>query len=354
MKIPTKSSIRPTKVYDTYWKFATERQGIFFRRLEGKPTPWTRDPILAEHKFTNAYRASDRVSQYLIKNVLYTGEQTPDEVFFRCFIFKVFNRISTWELLKKTFGEIRHAEFSVARYDHVLEKAKERGERIFSAAYIMPSHASGFSNPAKHLNYLSLLKKMMAEKLPTRIAESKSMEAVFNLFRGYPLIGNFLAYQFAIDINYSTMTDFSEMDFVMPGPGAKDGIRKCFEITEGYSEADLIKIVAERQNEEFSRLGLKFRSLWGRSLQLIDCQNLFCEVDKYARFAHPDVRGITGRTRIKQKFAANSQVIDYWFPPKWGINNRIPTVIRNESPNLPKVNNLELFQGTSVSITRRT
>lgn len=32
-------------------------------------------------------------------------------------------------------------------------------------------------------------------------------------------------------------------------------------------------------------LGLRFRSLAGRRLKLIDCQNLFCEVDKYARVA---------------------------------------------------------------------
>ena len=30
---------------------------------------------------------------------------------------------------------------------------------------------------------------------------------------------------------------------------------------------------------------VEFRDLWGRPLQLIGCQNLFCEVDKYARVA---------------------------------------------------------------------
>jgi hypothetical protein len=63
--------------------------------------------------------------------------------------------------------------------------------------------------------------------------------------------------------------------------------------------------------------------LWGRPLQLIDCQNLFCEVDKYARHAHPDVIGITGRTRIKQVFRSTSTPIEYWYPPKWGLNEQI-------------------------------
>jgi hypothetical protein len=324
MQIFTKSSpLKPTKVFGTYWKFAVERQEIFFRRFRGEPSPWTNDPIFLKHKFTNAYRATDRVSQFLIRKVIYNGEQTPEEVFFRCFVFKIFNRVSTWELLEKELGTVTFADYSLRRYDEILEKARRRGERIFSAAYIMPSHSAGFNNAAKHLNYLTLMEKMMADKLPSKLQEARSMADAFQLFRGFPLMGNFLAYQYATDINYSNLTDFSEMDFVMPGPGAKDGIRKCFDSTGGHSEADVIRHVAETQSEEFSRLGLHFRNLWGRPLQLIDCQNLFCEVDKYARVAHPEIRGITDRSRIKQKFTPNSHSIQYWFPPKWKINEFI-------------------------------
>ena len=82
--------------------------------------------------------------------------------------------------------------------------------------------------------------------------------------------------------------------------------------------------MAESQEEEFRRLGLDFPSLWGRPLQLIDCQNLFCETDKYARIAHPEVSGKSGRTRIKQHFRPIARPITYWYPPKWGINDRIP------------------------------
>jgi hypothetical protein len=71
---------------------------------------------------------------------------------------------------------------------------------------------------------------------------------------------------------------------------------------------------------EFKRLGIDFRPLGDRPLQLIDCQNIFCEVDKYARVAHPDINGRSGRTRIKQKFVASSNKLSVWFPPKWEIN----------------------------------
>ena len=137
------------------------------------------------------------------------------------------------------------------------------------------------------------------------------------------MIGDFLAYQYATDINYSTLTNFSEMSFVVPGPGAKDGLRKCFSDFGGLTEVDLIKLMADRQEDEFSRLGLKFMNLCGRPLQLIDCQNLFCEVDKYARIAHPEIKGVNGRSKIKQKFKPLPESMEYFYPPKWNINHAV-------------------------------
>ena len=69
---------------------------------------------------------------------------------------------------------------------------------------------------------------------------------------------------------------------------------------------------------------MEFRSLWNRQLQLIDCQNLFCEISKYARVAFPDYAGVAGRTRIKQKFQSNGALPEPWYPPKWKINATQP------------------------------
>ena len=85
----------------------------------------------------------------------------------------------------------------------------------------------------------------------------------------------------------------------------------------------MIRLMADRQEEAFRDLGLSFPTLWGRPLQLIDCQNLFCEVDKYARVRHPEVRGATKRTRIKQLFAPTLEPLSVWYPPKWGLNEMI-------------------------------
>ena len=65
--VPLGSTTLPTTpVFETYWRFAAERQAIFFRRVREEKGPWTADPVLMTYKFTNPYRASDRVSQFLI------------------------------------------------------------------------------------------------------------------------------------------------------------------------------------------------------------------------------------------------------------------------------------------------
>ena len=300
---PEIAPLKPTAAYDTYWRFAAERQAIFYRRLERCPPPWTEDGVLLANKFTNAYRASDRVSQYLIRRVIYRDDLPNDvaEVVFRILMFKVFNKIETWELLEKQLGPLTHAGYSYKRYDQVLSKAMAGGESIYSAAYIMPSGGS-LGHQKKHQNHLVLIERMMKDELPARLAEAGTMHRAFDLIRAYPTIGNFLGYQYVTDINYSTVTDFTEMEFVVPGPGAIDGVRKCFADTAGRTDADVIRFMAQRQEVEFARLGLEFQTLWGRRLQLIDCQNLFCEVGKYARVRHPEIAGVSNRTQIKQKF----------------------------------------------------
>ncbi len=307
-----------TEVFDWYWRFAAERQAIFFRRLSGAEPPWTEDAILSTFRFTNVYRASDRVSQYLIQNVIYDEPHSLEDLFFRIIVFKLFNKIETWELLDSQAGPIRYSKYRFDKYDEALTTAMRNKTRIYSSAYIMPSGGPNYLR--KHRAHLWLLETMMRDKLPQKLADCPSMKDAFALLLGYPMIGEFLAYQFVTDLNYSEVTNFSEMEFVAPGPGARSGIHKCFSDLCEWPEEEIIRWVAENQEAQFAERKLEFRSLRGRPLQLIDCQNLFCEIDKYARVRFPGISGHLQRTRIKRKFESNPAPIAYWYPPKWGIN----------------------------------
>ncbi|SIH37097.1 Uncharacterised protein [Mycobacteroides abscessus subsp. abscessus] len=307
-----------TPVFDTYWRFAARRHQIYMARLAGAPGPWTNDPVLRGHRFTNCYRAADRVSQFLIGDVAYSGSQDHTEVMFRVLLFKLFNKIETWQLIVDEYGLPSLKGFDPLAYAPVLDDAFAAGRRLYSAAYVMPAPA--FGQTRKHRNHLRLLEHMFTDGVVDKLSAADSMLEAFEIIKSYPSMGDFLAFQFLIDINYSTALNFDEMEFVVAGPGARDGIRKCFGPNSSGYEREIIEYMAASQHEHFARLGLSFGGLFGRPLQLIDCQNLFCEVDKYARVVHPEVAGISGRTKIKQKFCAVHEHVPAWFPPKWGLN----------------------------------
>jgi hypothetical protein len=312
--------LESTRVYDTYWRFAVERLAIFYRRLTDPCGPLTDDPILRSYRFTNVYRVADRVSQYLIREVQYRRDrsQAPSELFFRTILFKIFNKIETWEAIERQLGPLAWHRIDLEAVDAVLTAELARGRRIYSAAYIMPAPA--FGRARKHSNHLALIRKMMDDRLPDRLRQAPSLQRVYETILDYPGLGPFLAFQYAIDLNYSTMLDFEEAEFVVAGPGALDGISKCFVSSNKRSAASIIYHVVERQQDEFARLGLHFNGLFGRPLQPIDCQNLFCEISKYARVAHPDIAGIANRTRIKQTYKrAPRPLTTPTFPPRWGL-----------------------------------
>lgn len=310
--------LRPTAVFNTYWRFAAARQAIYLARLRQAPLPWTKDEVLRRHRFTNVFRASDRVSQYLIGEVQ-RGEGVstePADVVFRTLLFKMFNREDTWTHLESRVGAVSWRTYDYDRYRAALDEAAAQGP-IYSAAYVMPPPRLG--EDRKHANHLRLLEQMMRDGLAGRLLSAPSLRSIYEDLASYPGLGPFLAFQYAIDLNYSDLVPFDENDFVVAGPGAKDGIRKCFGKESVGIEADVIRYMVQTQDAHFARLGLDFPGLFGRRLHLIDTQNLFCEVDKYARVKHPEIAGISGRSRIKQKYNPGAPLSAPVFPRRWAL-----------------------------------
>lgn len=327
---PTRPRLQPGKlrpprprprIYDLYWYFASERQQIFERRLAGARPPWTGDPILRRFKFTNAFRAADRVSQYMIRDVCYHGEPcSPADRLFQITAFRTFSRPTTWRAVREVLGRYPLLEdLAGGSFTDALNEARATTGRLYTGAFILcATPAYGYT--AKHLNHVAMLRHMfLDDALAGKLQSAGSLGEVYGLLRGYPLMGDFMAYQTAIDLNYCDLLGFSENDFTRPGPGALRGIRKVFEDPGDYTPAALVHWMTERQDDEFARLGLPAARLLGRRLHAIDCQGLFCETDKYCREAAPELA--SKRTRIKARFTPAGEPLQLFFPPKWGIND---------------------------------
>lgn len=273
------------------------------------------------------YRVSDRVSQFLVRDVAYRADPDPiDDRLFQIVAFRTFSNIQTWRSVVSFLGRppiIR--DLTSGRFLAALEHAKIANGRLYTGAFILCA-TDAYGKRVKHLNHVELFRHMFVkDNAGMRLANAKSLADLYRIIHEYPLMGDFMAYQIAIDLNYLAEFPFSENDFTQPGPGALRGIRKVFEDLGDYTPSEVILWMVDRQDREFRRLDLDFSGLWGRHLHAIDCQGLFCETDKYCREAAPEL--LSARKRIKTKFAPSAEPLEFFFPPKWGINTSMSRTV---------------------------
>ncbi|MEM6997667.1 MAG: nucleotide kinase domain-containing protein [Patescibacteria group bacterium] len=307
-------------VFELYWHFASERHQAYLRRLEGESQPWTDDSVLQQYKFCNVYRVLDRVTQFLLTDVLYADDvpNEPRAQLFRALVFRFFSKPETWIYLENSVGQITDSAFDKQTFVAALDDLKSSGQSIYTGAFILCAN-NAFDAASKHANHAELFSRIASGEYDTldRILSAESLQQVYEALLELPLIGKFMAYQIAIDMNYSAAIDFPEDSFVVAGPGAERGIAKCFESKGSKSTAELIQWIQHNQEELAHSYGYEAPTLFGRRLQSIDCQGLFCETDKYARVVRPDIK--SARKRMKSTFKPRSKVDQPFLPPKWNI-----------------------------------
>src|SRR6266446_1160115 len=155
------------RIYDLYWYFAAERQRIFAKRWRGEPGPWTDDPILQMYKFCNVYRAADRVSQYMIRNVCYHEEPCSDEDrLFQIMAFRTFSKNETWEAVREHLGRYPNLkDLADGAFTKALEYARDKNGTIYTNAFILCA-ANAYGQPYKYLNHVELFRHMfLADRL---------------------------------------------------------------------------------------------------------------------------------------------------------------------------------------------
>ena len=64
---PTPETVRSVESF--LW-FVWERECIRIAKENGHPAPWTDDPVLQKYSFTNIHRKDDRVTKWIIENVI--------------------------------------------------------------------------------------------------------------------------------------------------------------------------------------------------------------------------------------------------------------------------------------------
>lgn len=281
-----------------YW--ITERYNIWCDRDIGKPFPWTRDKILQEYKFTNAYRELDAVTIELRKRQKEAGKLSKTKQLWLIVLFRMFNHPPTYDLLKQFVK--KPWDKKVAR--KMLKAAKANGEQVFTGAYIITNNGSTRPKIDLVCDALEVAYKILPE-LQRALEKDQSIEGAVKLLSEYiPMVGKFIAYEFACDM-YESLDWFNPTDrlkWANPGPGAMRGLNRIHSPSHKPNDKtrrngrkpDYVAEMHDLLHTQMPNIIPMMRRMPSMDMRVIE--HSLCEFDKYCRVLHGE-----GKPRSKFK-----------------------------------------------------
>lgn len=258
---------------DALLHWIREREAIRRRKEAGLPWPWTSDPLLREYRWCNVRRADDLVSRELLQH-WYDRSAEPGTQLAAAALARLVNRPAA--LLDASRG----APFAMTLLPNMrprLASRLERGEKVFTGAYIVP----GVPGRSKVDSVCSLVGAIARRAGGVLGSTMHDTWAALIEFDG---LASFLAGQIVADLallpagaHWPDVTTWAPV-----GPGSARGWNRITgrptgkAVTQASFEQGLPLVVAAVREHEPTISE-------DRQLIAMDYQSCLCEVDKYLR-----------------------------------------------------------------------
>jgi len=264
-----------------YW--INERHAIYMAKAEGKPRPWTTDPILSHYKFTNPFRELDRTTVWMRQNLTVpNGGADMGEMIFNCCVFRMFGTME----MSKELGWV--SEWRPNMVKAVARDRLNRGLKVFTGAYIITNQ--GLKNPKEEVVCDMFLTPIWQNKdhLAEVCFSTRSLEKMhkeLSKFQGWGG-GGFMSYEVVTDLNHTTAmpNPVDRYTWANAGPGAKRGLNRLhgrpLDKTGGVDWNMEMKELLDISHRYVSPYVLKM----GVDMRTIE--HSLCEWDKYQRVFH--------------------------------------------------------------------
>lgn len=343
------------------YDWMNERYKIHVRKdVQRLPAPWTENEILRQVKFCNVRREHDRQSQHLIRNIVENNNLSLADKMFNCLLFRMFNMWDPIEHVLE--GPVSINDFRNINLDRTRERFADfdkKGGVTFTNAFntgglkqclAFPELAvtGKPASPSKMMVKVYRRGMGIVDVLPYKVAKQMAEEQpgeysiegwephmgmrvvrflkafvthnphFFNVLLGFnsPLsvyeellnkvegLGPFLAYQIWVDFTYNPDYPFSENHFTIAGPGCRAGIDLLFLDKDGMTHEECIFWLRDNQDDVYRQYGYDRNAFWSpeephdRCMNVMQLENMFCELSKYTRCVEAVMRGEKPRGKV--------------------------------------------------------
>jgi len=255
-------------------RFVLERERIRVRKEAGHVPPWTKDPVLATYRFCNVRRNDDRESRLIHEHWLAPHSREPD-VWFAMVVARLVN---WWPSL----AEIGYpVPWMSGRFVAAMDGRRERGEKVFTGAYMIHADAHHGGTKAAYLAE-RVLQPMWDARKELRPKEGDTLDAFHKRLVKCRDMGSFMAGQVVADTKYADgplgqAPDF--MTWATSGPGSMKGLSW---VEAGHPDAKWTEQTWRAAFAVFQNEVAPYLKTLG-PITGQDLQNCLCEYSKWRR-----------------------------------------------------------------------
>jgi len=290
---------------ELFVKTCFERHRIYLLKKYGCPKPWTEDKIFQNWAFCCSFRKLDKTSAWIIENIIKPNEDNP-KLWKSIIVCRFLSRL---EVLKELHEKDLLIDNFKELYYYLRQMQKDK-RKIVTNAFICNS-GIGEGEFIDKVSYLFLLLSRIkkAYDFDELLRYRFTNEYTFDKLKEFPGIGNFMAYQYICDFNYSERyaNHKDEKTWTVLGLGAVRGINRLtgnkirkklpsginsdILVQEIYKEWKVkiceyiyeeIKLTHDKIKEiEYIEIERECEPFL--NIKLCDVQHWLCEYDKYCR-----------------------------------------------------------------------
>lgn len=273
-----------------YW--INERSKIHIKKdLYHMPSPWTEDVVLQKVRFTNVRRELDKQTRHLITRVC-EAELPYETKIINIILFRMLNKIDSLDgILPIDYSNPEYVS-KVSDWIESLPKDHKPFNNVFMVSGMMGSiNAWIGKRPSQIQSCIDACASWYYYGIAHNIAKMTKANDIYEYLHNLTGIGSFLAYQMFVDMTYCPECPVSENEFVVAGPGCKEGIKLLFDNRNGMTPEECLFWLRNHWLELCKIHNCEFNpdELFpdipqeDRYMNVMSLQNCCCEFSKFYR-----------------------------------------------------------------------